>query len=556
MFVNADNGGTRLQGSGEPALRPTPSTQEITDKLSGLFVGQRLLAEIQSVMPNGTYRALINQRNVTLALPFTAKTGDAIELAVTASDGKLTLAVVAQGAAGNSAANPSAAIHLSQTGQLIHDLLGGSRQGTNVPSALPLNGNRPIAEQPPRNGQDLSPLLQQAIRQSGMFYESHQAEWVAGRLALSELAHEPQARLTGRTGGVGDGTPVEAPFEKMPGNQDGTLSDDHSGNRIRTQAETRRDTQPGTQAGMSPGEVARQSTLSMTASTEVTNPKGAVTSPSAGGDRQPGSESLPTTVKTPAAGPEASSASVPSTTSSLAFEEELSARAAVIAGSRAPVDPKTEDPLLNMGTGAQASEPPDSAESAASPETAVNRFHPAGHRQSPPTTLTTADHLIASLDPRSDSQAATGGEALLANQNQPNVQGDRSAVSAAMPPAVQAIVQQQLEAFATQHFSWQGQIWPGQQMHWEIEDHSQRRDADGTPGDGSEKWQTRLRLILPKLGEIDARLQISDQQATLTLLVDNAKTREMLRGQGADLHRHLANAGLTLAALGVIQSPS
>jgi hypothetical protein len=85
----------RLQPAADIALRPAPPAQEITDKLSGLVAGQRLLAEILSLMPNGSYRALINQRNVTLALPFAAKSGDTIELEVTESDGKLTLAVVA-----------------------------------------------------------------------------------------------------------------------------------------------------------------------------------------------------------------------------------------------------------------------------------------------------------------------------------------------------------------------------------------------------------------------------------------------------------------------------
>ena len=35
-----------------------------------------------------------------------------------------------------------------------------------------------------------------------------------------------------------------------------------------------------------------------------------------------------------------------------------------------------------------------------------------------------------------------------------------------------AVVQQQLEAFATQNFAWQGQVWPGQQMDWEFATHT------------------------------------------------------------------------------------
>ena len=64
---------SRLQLPAELNLRPALPAQEITDKLGGLVAGQRLLAEIQALMPNGTYRALINQRSVTLSISGTAR---------------------------------------------------------------------------------------------------------------------------------------------------------------------------------------------------------------------------------------------------------------------------------------------------------------------------------------------------------------------------------------------------------------------------------------------------------------------------------------------------
>jgi hypothetical protein len=189
-----------LQPAADIALRPAPPAQEITDKLSGLVAGQRLLAEIQSLMPNGSYRALINQRNVTLALPFAAKSGDTIELEVTESDGKLTLAVVATaGSESGRDEGGSAATSLSRTGQLISNLLGGPRDGKGGPVALPLNGNQPIATSPPTDAQELLPLLKQAITTSGMFYESHQAEWVEGRYSKEQLLQEPQGKLAPQT---------------------------------------------------------------------------------------------------------------------------------------------------------------------------------------------------------------------------------------------------------------------------------------------------------------------------------------------------------------------
>ena len=149
------------------------------------------------MLPNGTYRAMINQRNVTLALPFSAKSGDSLELQVTESDGKLALAVVSrQEGEGGKAAAASTSATLSRTGQLISDLFSGAREAKGGSVALPLNGNQPIASAPPNSAQDLLPLLKQAITQSGMFYEAHQAEWIEGRFAKAALLQEPQGKLS------------------------------------------------------------------------------------------------------------------------------------------------------------------------------------------------------------------------------------------------------------------------------------------------------------------------------------------------------------------------
>ncbi len=166
-----------------------------------------------------------------------------------------------------------------------------------------------------------------------------------------------------------------------------------------------------------------------------------------------------------------------------------------------------------------------------------------------PLARTLPDQTLRTIENDATAQNGRGGDVSL-----PAHKGlDERAAFQLVPQPLQSIVQQQLEAFATQHFSWQGQIWPGQQMHWEIDDQSQERDADGKPRDGSERWQTRLRLILPKLGEVDARLQIHDRQMTLTLYADSAETRVMLHNQGGELHQQLENVGLTLATLGVVQ---
>jgi flagellar hook-length control protein FliK len=53
----------------------------------------------------------------------------------------------------------------------------------------------PVIPSPPRDTAALAEGLKLALTQSGVFYESHQAQWVAGQRPLEEVMREPQACL-------------------------------------------------------------------------------------------------------------------------------------------------------------------------------------------------------------------------------------------------------------------------------------------------------------------------------------------------------------------------
>lgn len=345
------------------APRPALPTEDLTDKLAGLAVGQRVLAQIESPLPNGTYRALINQRNLTLALPFAARAGDVIELQVTESNGRLALAVATAtvGEAAPAAAEAATAT-LSRTGQLIGQLLAGGAGSSAEGTAMPLNGNRPIAAVPPRTGEEMLALLARAIVDSGMFYESHQAEWVGGRYSKERLLGEPQGKL-GATG------------------------------------------------------------------------------------------------------------------------------------------------------------------------------------------FSSATHGVA---PRAPAEASAAGARLAGSAGAATAAGQAAAAGAVGPPVappLQPLVQQQLEALATQNFTWQGQVWPGQQIEWQIESPDRRRQESSEVDD--ERWQTRLHLTLPGLGEIDARLRISGRHIVIALGAGSESTRALLREEAAALRGQFERAGIELAAFAV-----
>lgn len=194
---------TRL--SVDDTLQPAGTTHKLTDALSDFQPGQRLVATIQSQLANGTYRAIVAQRDVTLALPFAAKAGDQLKLEVVDTRGRITFALAKDAPAAAPAPNASAPTTLSQAGQIIGTLFAKPTGAQGEAAPVPLNRGQPLAPPPEENGAQLAPQLQKAVAQSGVFFEAHLAAWVAGRLGKSELLREPLANLPRPTDGRADG---------------------------------------------------------------------------------------------------------------------------------------------------------------------------------------------------------------------------------------------------------------------------------------------------------------------------------------------------------------
>ncbi|NTV11811.1 MAG: flagellar hook-length control protein FliK [Zoogloea sp.] len=153
-------------------------------------------------------------RTVTLALAQGAKTGDTLDLVVTRVTPQAIFAALAQ--TGNTSTNTG----LSNTGRLISFLLTG--QPSPGPSAL--SQGQPLLAAPPEDSSRLAPALHDALAESGLFYESHQARWISGGLETANLQREPQAQqqaaiagdLPGARHGGANGTPDVVPDNLIP----------------------------------------------------------------------------------------------------------------------------------------------------------------------------------------------------------------------------------------------------------------------------------------------------------------------------------------------------
>lgn len=192
---------TQLLPLNELTVQPTAQSSAISDKLSDLIPGQRVLAEIQARLPNGTYRAAIGQHDVTLSLNFSAKPGDTLELDVVENNGRLALAATGKGpTAAPPALQESVATSLSRAGQLISSLTTSTDGKSIQPAATPINKGQPLLSSTALEAGTLAPILQSSIEKSGLFYESHLARWTFGNdFTEQQLRQEPQSQLPANT---------------------------------------------------------------------------------------------------------------------------------------------------------------------------------------------------------------------------------------------------------------------------------------------------------------------------------------------------------------------
>jgi hypothetical protein len=195
----------------EPPVAGLQRAREIQAQLPELVPGQRFFATLQRTLPDGTFRAIVAGQQMTLSLNTAAKSGDTLELEVAQVTPRAVFARIV-GAETAANANASAQPALSQTGRLISFLLTG--QPTPQPASLA--ANQPLLASPPTSGAQLAPLLRQALGQSGMFYESHQAQWVMGARDTASLMREPQAQAATAQTAAGRPTGTPAPATPTP----------------------------------------------------------------------------------------------------------------------------------------------------------------------------------------------------------------------------------------------------------------------------------------------------------------------------------------------------
>jgi len=224
----------------------TAAVQTVADPRQQAFqralatqLGQSLQAEVLSKLPDGSYVVRVADMAARMPLPPNVQPGNQVPLTLVALNPRPTFQLAtAQGGQAFAEAGPplpegaslqssplawlegkeaaalsrasallaktqvlstpmgadgaAAGASLSKAGQALGEVIAAaSANGAPQTAAI---GRTPLLGTPGANAGQIAAALQQGIEKSGLFYESHVAEWAQGTRAQAELAAEPQAR--------------------------------------------------------------------------------------------------------------------------------------------------------------------------------------------------------------------------------------------------------------------------------------------------------------------------------------------------------------------------
>lgn len=117
-----------------------------------------------------------------------------------------------------------------------------------------------------------------------------------------------------------------------------------------------------------------------------------------------------------------------------------------------------------------------------------------------------------------------------------------------MPEEAARLAGRQLLMLEGSPFLWQGFAWPGQWLEWQVRE---RAGEGAAPEEEADPWVSELRLTLPRLGGVAARLSLVAGRLSVGLSAGEASSRESMSAALPALEQALRAAGLQPVGLSV-----
>jgi hypothetical protein len=191
----------------------TPLPDKDTSGKGSFELGQKIQGTIQAQVGTGIFKVRVLEQMMNMHLPETLKSGDVVELQVLSLQPRLTFSLAALN---NPLSTPET---LSNTALFLSALSQKPMEKSMISAAQ----NEPLLSATAASEiTELAGKLQNSLSQSGLFYEAHQAQWMAGSRSTAQLLQEPQNQLSPSGRAILDGASNVA--GRSAGQQDNPLS--------------------------------------------------------------------------------------------------------------------------------------------------------------------------------------------------------------------------------------------------------------------------------------------------------------------------------------------
>lgn len=168
--------------------------RDVLARFERIALGERLPALLRANLGDGSFEVELAGTSLRMALPSGMQAGQRIELTLLAREPRLSFSL-------QNNSQGSVQAQVSPAGRLIDTLLRPELAEDGVPPAPPkalVDAARPVAPVPITQATQLAQALANALSTSGLFYESHVAQWVNGGRSEAQLQQEPQFHWTGK----------------------------------------------------------------------------------------------------------------------------------------------------------------------------------------------------------------------------------------------------------------------------------------------------------------------------------------------------------------------
>jgi Flagellar hook-length control protein FliK len=163
--------------------------------------GQRLTAQVEAELPGGRYQIRVGPFQFDVDLPVKAQVGDALRLEFVSASPRVAFVLTPDAgqepATDGTAAARAPQVQISTAGRVLTEALQAGSAASRPPTAsAPVQDPVPLLPAPPGEAAQLTAALRGALDRSGLFYESHLVQWLAGDRPLAALLREPQGKLS------------------------------------------------------------------------------------------------------------------------------------------------------------------------------------------------------------------------------------------------------------------------------------------------------------------------------------------------------------------------